>query len=266
MFSLLDTCHSDARGHSPSSDDTPPYPICTDSNSIQYHSHTARVAASSSSSTPSAPAWRQPASHNTTLSTILPTAVWPKLSGRDVVSKSFGGHVAVEVGVGSEVVGSEVVGGIAGGVGHGGMGRTRVGNGGIAGIAGVVNRIVDAIEAGYWEQTASREQVVGPEEVVVAKSLSIDVSSIKKCNAIDDSTIALHPIDTSATTMTTTTTNNDKRNNDTDIETYVVFSPLFPTLTLTTRGRLTATANNCLTNSSPRRPQRQRRHAHTQCG
>ena len=31
-------------------------------------------------------------------------------------------------------------------------------------------------------------------------------------------------------TTTTTTTNNDKHNNDTDIETYVVLSPLFPTV------------------------------------
>ena len=37
------------------------------------------------------------------------------------------------------------------------MGRTRVGHGG---IAGVVNRIVDAIEHSHWEQIVSREQVV----------------------------------------------------------------------------------------------------------
>ena len=157
--------------------------------------------------------------------------------------------------------------GFGGDFGDGGMGRTRVGNGDVE-IAETVRSIVSRIEAGFW-------QVVGPEvvrEEQVAKSLSIDVRlemsidvCVEKCNIIDP-TIALHPIDTSATTMTTT--DNDKRNNnDTDIETYVVFSPLFPTLTLTTRGRLTATANNCLTNASTRRlrrrPQRQRRHAHT---
>ena len=123
--------------------------------------------------------------------------------------------MAVGVGVGSEdvKVGSEVVGGIAGGVGHGGLGRTRVGNGGVADFADVdvantVRDIVKHIEAGFW-------QVVGP-EVVGSEVADAKYVCKQKCNVIDvgsSATIALHPIDTSATT--TTTNNDDKRNNDT---------------------------------------------------
>ena len=137
--------------------------------------------------------------------------------------------------------------------GDGGLGRTRVGNGGVAGIAGVadidvvasaVNVIVRQIEAGFWHDLAycngpkaTEEQVVGPEVVREEQVVGPEVAKYvchKKCNIIDvgsSATIALHPIDTSATTMTTTTTNNDKHNNDTHIETYVVvISPLFPTV------------------------------------